>query len=1030
MKKRFSKRTKFIITLLCAAGLTGSLFFIPTGDDVPRKPKITIPTFRQISREDARQWLDAHNITITSLEDVVKKGDFETLHYMLNAGWPIHDVGYYKSALHHAVGYENEAMCRYLLENGANVNTDNPLQLALMTGNLEIVRLLLEHKAAWEELLDPLHIALINDNMRDIRELCNKPEGAVQKYSFSYAYLGWTESPKVARMLIQAGANPKQVKQTTPLVFAAKRQNKKMLKLLLEHGADPNEPNMMGKTTMHYAAEFCSADIVDFLVSAGASVNVSNRIGLTPLHLAVKRGDPAIVKAFLKAGASVNAEDEQGRRPIHPAAAVGNAEIVELLLAADALCRLPDNKGNLPLHLACRSGNAATVALLLKAGADVNATNKRGQTPLLLAAQADSPETMELLLEAGANIDIVDNKKQGLADYALSHSKGKVLPLLFSKQVLDPKGSSPDNPNSSLLHYAAENGLPEMAAALLQAGANIQATDAYQDTPLHSAAFRNDAATIEILLKHGAQIDAPNKKGNTPLHYAVRREQLQAAKSLLQHKANRHAENNAGETPAILALENGNMELFSLMFDENADISQDMLQPMLSALAGTGNPKLAEFLEKKGHFKPDKATLLDAAEKGHVGLCAYMIEKGLDVNTANKEKQTLLILAAKNNHYDVIKLLLQKGANAYHSDAHGKNALAYTPNYRIRDLLEKHLYNATEAFFKMVAERSPQQVKEFCKKLPDVNITNHGGYNAVHVAAEKDRPHMINVLHQAGVNINHRNHSSLETPLMKAAWCNSRYAFDRLCKLGADLNVCNKDKSNALILATGQNHKYIVSQLIEHKADLNMQNRWSDSALILAITRRHADICNMLIKADGINPHLTADNKDTALHRAAKNGMNSQVLDLCRIGALAHVPNAQGELAIDLVQDADTKENVLKHIKRIPLHNFMYAAWNGDMKTLRRILKNRPKIVPRKDAMGFTALHLAAHNGQLEAVQFLCRAENQIHAKNKAGQSPLDFAKRGNHTEIIEYLETFDPQSVKFDDDDDKPKKKGKKKRK
>lgn len=1031
MKKRISKRAKLIIALLCAAGIPGTLFFIPTEHQAPEKVEITVPTFKKTDKEAAITWLQERNIYICTdaAKKAVSNDDFETLHYLLAAGWDINDSNYSGSCLWHAVNQEKEAMCRFLLEHGADANKGEPLHEALKNGHLEIVRLLLKHKADPKSFLTPLHLALIEEHENEVRSICGKQEDAAKQYSYQFAYLGWTEDPEQAEILVKAGANPADPHQTSPLLFAVKRNNLPMVDYLLNHGADPNIPGVNSRFVINTAALRGYTAVLERLIEGGAAVNIANSWGLTPLHMAAQSGHATAVKILLAAGASVNAEAYDGSRPIHEAAKGGNTEVVELLLGEDAMTHLTNADGNLPLHTACQHGQAAIAAMLIDNGADVNHRNARGQTPLMLAASADSPETVQALLDAGAKADEVDNRKRGLVDHALAKGKGKVLPLLFSRKLLNVNSPAPGNPNSSLLHYAAEHKLPEMATELLKHGANIHATDAYQDTALHSAAFRNDTATMAVLLKHGANIHAKNQKGNTALHYAARRNNQEAAQLLLKHQANHSEANHQGETPMEIALRNDNMDIFLLMMDEKAPLSRKLARLMEEQLERSGNRVLAELLAKKGYLKADKATLLQAAEKGQHGLCSYLLEQGMNVNTTNDAKESLLILATKSNRFPLVELLLSKGANVHHRDAQGKQALDYASAYNIRKALQNQLNESVKEYFHLVANRRPKDVKEYCKKLPDVNITDKDGNSAAIVAADKDRPLMVKVLHELGVDINRQNNTSKDSPLIKAAWRNSKYAAEKLCELGANVNLVNRDLNTALHLCCSENHRYIAQLLIRHKAELNLKNKWGLTPLQLATNRKRADICNLLTSADGIDVNISNNEHDTPLHSAARNGMNRHILSLCRCGALAHIPNDKGELSVDMIQHWKTKETVENYVRRIPLHEFMYSAWHGDLKTMKKLVKERPRIVDRKDLLGFTALHLAARNGQLKAVQYLCRDEDQIDDKNKNGQSPLDLAKLGKHTEVISYLENFDPETAEFDDGIKKKKKKKRKKR-
>ena len=77
-----------------------------------------------------------------------------------------------------------------------------------------------------------------------------------------------------------------------------------------------------------------------------------------------------------------------------------------------------------------------------------------------------------------------------------------------------------DSDGSTPLHCASWKGHPEVAALLLDHGADVNAknqNDHWGDTPLHAAAHGNQKAVAEILIARGADIHALNQAGNTPL---------------------------------------------------------------------------------------------------------------------------------------------------------------------------------------------------------------------------------------------------------------------------------------------------------------------------------------------------------------------------------------------------------------------------------------------------------------------------------------------------------------------------------
>ncbi len=115
------------------------------------------------------------------------------------------------------------------------------------------------------------------------------------------------------------------------------------------------------------------------------------------------------------------------------------------------------------------------------------------------------------------------------------------------------------------LHWAAENGLTDIARLLLDQGADVNAPDNFSNTPLHLAV--RHPALVELLLARGAQVGARNAFGNTPLHLAVGDRRV--VELLLAAGADARARNLFDKTPLDNSLRGGtsayNLEIVSLL---------------------------------------------------------------------------------------------------------------------------------------------------------------------------------------------------------------------------------------------------------------------------------------------------------------------------------------------------------------------------------------------------------------------------------------------------------------------------------
>ena len=183
-----------------------------------------------------------------------------------------------------------------------------------------------------------------------------------------------------------------------PLIWAMGHADfmPEMVKLLLEHGADPRFQTAQGYTLLHAAASpfnyYTRAQDVDEMLRMMPAdlVTQANRMGLTPLHLALIGAQSAQVEGLLAHGADPNAPP-----PAH--------------VEADYL------PGQPPLMIA--GGNARMVEVLLGAGADPTAVDQRGRAILDVVAEGALAAERDLQERVSASA-AEESDREYAADYA------------------------------------------------------------------------------------------------------------------------------------------------------------------------------------------------------------------------------------------------------------------------------------------------------------------------------------------------------------------------------------------------------------------------------------------------------------------------------------------------------------------------------------------------------------------------------------------------------------------------------------
>jgi uncharacterized protein len=183
-------------------------------------------------------------------------------------------------------------------------NGCSPILLAAYHNQLKLANFLAEKAVA----LDIFEAAAIGSTNHIIRILAHDPQ-LVNTYSDDgYQPLGlacFFGHLRTAQYLINAGArvnSPSQNKvRVAPLHSATAASHTELVKLLLEHGADPNALQAGGFTPLHAAAQNGDVEIIHALLFYGADADVKSDEGKSPLDYA--RGNKkANAISLLKAG--------------------------------------------------------------------------------------------------------------------------------------------------------------------------------------------------------------------------------------------------------------------------------------------------------------------------------------------------------------------------------------------------------------------------------------------------------------------------------------------------------------------------------------------------------------------------------------------------------------------------------------------------------------------------------------------------------------------------------------------------------
>jgi ankyrin repeat protein len=428
------------------------------------------------------------------------------------------------------------------------------------------------------------------------------------------------------------------------LVEAARKQDTKAVRALLNQKADVNAKSSDGSTALLWLAHWNDADTAALLLNAGVDANLANDFRMTPLSEACINGSGAFVRLLLKSGANPNLAVATGETPLMTCARSGSADAVRLLVEYGAAVNAKEPAQNQTAVMwAAAERHPDVVKALIDAHADLTAHSKPGFTALHFAARVGDLESVKLLLAAGVDINILTQAGEG--ETARNAAGSGLTPLLV----------------------ATMRARVDTALYLLDRGAdpNILAGG---PTPLHWASTTWEGfASNPVYGFEDAMSGIPDRQAK-----------LRLVKSLVAHGASVNARmtkkqpqfatgytDSVGATPFLLASSVDDVEMMHILLDAGADPKIPTATKATAIMAATGlNHGIGESLltekdatdavkllldlglDAKGETTFGENALFGPAYRGWNTLLAQMIELGVNVNAVSKAGTTPYLAAA------------------------------------------------------------------------------------------------------------------------------------------------------------------------------------------------------------------------------------------------------------------------------------------------------------------------------------------------------------------------------------------------
>ena len=280
-------------------------------------------------------------------------------------------------------------------------------------------------------------------------------------------------------------------------------------------------------------------------------------------------------------------------------------------------------------------------------------------------------------------------------------------------------------------------------------------------------------------------------------------------------------------------------------------------------------------------------------------------------------------------------------------------------------------------------------VRSLLQKKADVNAAQIDGTTALHWAVRLDDLETAELLIRSGANVSAATRGGA-TPLELATVNGNAAMIEKLVKAGVDPNASlTKYGDTALMMAARTGKPAAIKVLLDNRAQINATETWGGTtALMWAVSESHPDAARLLVER-GANVNVRSKIVPSEGRRGGTTG-NSSITSLPR--------------------DPQPGEKPRKDYYGgfTPLH---FAARQGDMESARLLVAGGADV-NAISADGKAPLELAIYNGNYELASFLIDSKANVNHADAEGFTPLFWAVDRRNMETnpgMPWMVTLDP---------------------
>ncbi|XP_063448389.1 ankyrin repeat domain-containing protein 50-like [Mytilus trossulus] len=377
-----------------------------------------------------------------------------------------------------------------------------------------------------------------------------------------------------------------------------------------------------------------------------------------------------------------------------------------------------------------------------------------------------------------------------------------------------------------------------------------------------------------------------------------------------------------------------------------------------------------------------------ACQEGHTEV-VNMFHNKADINKCRDNGSSPLYIACQEGHTEVVKMLINNKAD-----------------------INKCKDTGSSPLFIACQEGHTEVVHMLINNQADINkCRDSDGISPLFFACQEGHTEVVHLLINNKVDINKCNNEEA-SPLCIACKKGHTEVVQMLINNKADINKCKDIGASPLFIACQEGHTEVVHMLINNKADINKCIYTGASPLFIACQEGHTEVLQMLIdnKADinkcrdndGISPLFFACQEGhTEVLQMLIN--NKADINKCRDTGSSPLFIACQEGHTEVVQMLIDNKADINKCKDAGISPLFIACKEGHAKIVQLLMNNKADI-NKCVKSGESPLLIACYTGHMEIVELLLSRKADCNVK-WSGLTPLDIARRENHTNIIHLLQ-------------------------